>query len=385
MHVCFLSEHYHKNPSGPRKAAFHIAQELVAMGHEASLVSISPRSRNDRDWPGRNPARLRRYWWKIVPVRHGRHRFYARELAKVHRKRPIDVVLAMGLAPGYAALEFRGRHGVPFVLNPRSLMNDGPGSKFDRAVELIRACDAFAAPSESAACDWCRVLGYARDEKIFGILNGCVPGEFEGEAEPPQGLETGREPLLLSMAQLRKVKGHHLLVRALAEVKDLAWTTAIAGKGDFHEEIEREIAEAGLADRVRLVGEVHGPQWRWLYRNAAVFCMLPVYPESGANALVEAQAAGLPVVTTDQGSNPEIVLDGQTGLVIPLGSADKNHVDPAVPGVAAALRRLLTDRDLRVELGEAGRARAKELSWRRSAEKYLEAFSCARNRRGESQ
>lgn len=126
MHVCFLSEHFHKSPSGPRKACTKLAEAMLGLGHRVSLIGIAPKT-EDQPWTGSRPARLRKYSWKLVPVKIGRQRFYARELSALHKEEKIDVVLAMGLEAGAAALRFRAKHGVPFVLNPRSYLAEPIG------------------------------------------------------------------------------------------------------------------------------------------------------------------------------------------------------------------------------------------------------------------
>ncbi len=91
-------------------------------------------------------------------------------------------------------------------------------------------------------------------------------------------------------------------------------------------------------------------------RGFDVFAM-PSHEEGWGVAAAEASATGIPVVATRFGGIPEIVVDGQTGLLVPPS-------DPSA--LAAAIRRLAGDRDLRLALGQAGRARVESLfSWQR--------------------
>jgi glycosyltransferase involved in cell wall biosynthesis len=384
VHVAFLSEHYHKKPSGPRKAARAMAAALHGLGHESSLVGIAPRDA-DEILPGGGKALLRRYPWRLVPTKYGRPRFFARQLERIRRRRPIDAVIAMGLEPGAAALRFREQTGVPFVLNPRSFLINAPGTwKFERAQMLMRECDAFVALSESAADAWCKVLGYERDGKVFGILNGVDPGELEGKTSPPAGLDrrsasaatTGRSacatPLILCMAMLRVPKGQHVLLKALARTKDQPWQLVLAGDGPAHADLVALTERLGLTERVLFTGIVRGPEWRWLYRNAHVFALTPVYMEACGNALLEAQAAGLPIVTSDAGSVPEVV-SKESALIVSVGEIPFPDEAPILPRLEAALRQALTDADLRTRLSAAGRQRAAQLSWQSCVEGYLAA------------
>src|SRR5262249_50818241 len=161
---------------------------------------------------GSRPARLRHYSWKLVPVRVGRHRFYARELAALHKEEKIDAVLAMGLEAGKAALRVREKHGVPFVVNPRSYLAEPIGPpKYKLAKTLTEKCNALVTLSKSACIAWYSRFGASAGPNAFGVLNGCDPTEHEGEAEPlPQmNLQAG-VPLILSVGMLRRPKGHHV-------------------------------------------------------------------------------------------------------------------------------------------------------------------------------
>ena len=131
-----------------------LAEAMLLLGHRVSLIGIAPKT-EDQPWTGSRPARLRKYSWKLVPVKIGRPRFYARELATLHKEEKIDVVLAMGLEAGAAALRFRAKQGVPFVLNPRSYLAEPIGHpKYTLAKKLTEQANAFVALSNSACIAW---------------------------------------------------------------------------------------------------------------------------------------------------------------------------------------------------------------------------------------
>ncbi|MCB9892884.1 MAG: glycosyltransferase family 4 protein [Planctomycetes bacterium] len=374
MHVAFLSEHFHKDPGGPRKATRAMAAALAELGHAGSLIGIAPRDASEQ-LPGGGSAQLFRYPWRLVPTRYGRPRFYARELERLHTRRPIEVVIAMGLESGAAALRFRAQSGTPFVLNPRSFLANAPGTwKHDRARQLIRECDAFVALSGSAADAWCDALEYQRDQKVFGILNGVDSHQFDGPTEPPPGINGA--PLILCMAMLREPKGQHVLLKALARMTDLPWQLVLAGDGPARADLHALATRLGLLERVLFTGIVRDARWRWLYRNAQLFALTPVYMEACGNALLEAQAAGLPVVTTDAGSVPEVV-SPESALIVPVGHVPYPDEAPILPALEAALRRTLTNADLRARMAGAGINRAADLSWQRCVDGYLNAIDYA--------
>jgi glycosyltransferase involved in cell wall biosynthesis len=379
MHVVFASQHFHKNPGGPRKAALAMAAALDRLGHTSSVLGLSPRSGTE-PLPGGGTAHHRRYWWKLIPVRYGRSRFYARELERLHKQQPIDVVVAMGLTPAAAALRFREKTGVPFILNPRSFLKTGRADwKNEIARNLMQECDAFVAQSDNAADAWCEALDYPRDDKVVGVPNGIDVEQLNGDAEPPPGL-TGA-PIVLCTAMLRKVKGQHLLLKALARMTDVEWQLVLAGESPAREagtlgDLEKLTAELGLTDRVLFTGMVVGAPWRWLYRNAQVFALMPVYMEACPNSLLEALAAGLPIIVSDAGSMPEIV--GDAAQVVPVGPPPWKDETIILPALEAALRKLLGDADLRERLGKAAKERAAGMSWEHCVQSYLDALASRR-------
>lgn len=371
MHVVLLSEHFHKNPSGPRLAAVETALGLQRMGARVTVLSLSPRS-VDETVEGLGTVQLRRYNWKIIPVRWGRSRFLARLLHRVHKQNPVSAVLAMGVWAGAGARLFRARTGVPYVLNPRSSPTHKPGQwKYEFAREVADDCDAFVGLSESEVRNWVSHFHLERDARFSAVHNGFNPAVLDGDTEPLPGVPQG-VPLILCMGMLRKAKGQHRLMAALDKLEELPWFAVLAGGGPQTKQqwVHDHYAKMRLKERVLLPGMVTGARWRWLYHNAAIFCLTPVYPEAFGNAFLEAQAAGLPVITSDRGGHVEAVAEGETALIVPRGD---NMDDELVN----ALRRLLTDADLRKRMGEAGKKRAATFTWDKTAQGYKQAIEHA--------
>ncbi len=379
MHICFLSEHFHKSPSGPRKACLKLAEAMLLLGHRVSLIGIAPKT-EDQPWMGSRPARLRKYTWKLVPVNIGRPRFYARELAALHKKEKIDVVLAMGIAAGAAALRFRAKHGVPFVLNPRSYLGETIGHpKYKLAKKLTEQCNAFVALSNSACIAWYRRFGASVPQNAFGVLNGCDPREHEGEVEPlPEVKLQPGVPLLLSVGMLRRPKGHHVVLRALAELRSKPWQLVIAGEGPARAELERDIVRHGLVGRVHLPGIVEGQRLRWLYRNATFFVLFPLYFEVCGNAFLEAMAAGLPIVASEAGAVAEVVQlpFHPTGRLVRLRGLPDVDEDAVIGELVEALQAAL-EAVRQTPRAAASISRAEELTWASSAKGYLGACKWA--------
>lgn len=177
-----------------------------------------------------------------------------------------------------------------------------------------------------------------------------------------------RTILVLNVAALAPHKSQTTLLRAAALLRERApdlrlW---IAGEGPLRAALEAEHAALGLGERVRFLGfREDVPD---LLRAADLFCISSCLEGLGTSIL-DAMAAGLPVVATRVGGIPEAVTDGETGLLVPPG-------DPE--GLAQAIGALAVDGGRRAAMGEQARARVREFSADRTAERtravYEEAW-----------
>ncbi len=152
-------------------------------------------------------------------------------------------------------------------------------------------------------------------------------------------------------------KGATELVDAVAELRreGVSIELDFAGKEEFRGEeaaLRSHVRESGLTEFVRFHGVLDTPALRNLYERSHVF-VLPSRSEGLPMALLEAMAFGLPVVATRVGGIPDVIEDGESGLLI----------QPARAGeLTDALRRLTSDTRLRKRLGEQARARVQELA-----------------------
>jgi glycosyltransferase involved in cell wall biosynthesis len=162
--------------------------------------------------------------------------------------------------------------------------------------------------------------------------------------------------VIIQVSRYEPWKGHLLHLRALAELSATApWTCWMIGgpqnpqEVEHFREVERTALELGLTGRVRFLGE--RSDVARLLAGADIFCQPNQGPEPFGIVFVEALWAARPVVTTAMGGALEI-LDETCGLLVEPG-------DPAA--LARALERLIESRDLRLRMGDAGPARAREL------------------------
>ncbi len=154
-----------------------------------------------------------------------------------------------------------------------------------------------------------------------------------------------RVPVVTSVGRLAPQKDIGTLLRALATLDPTSYRAVLAGSGPDADAVAAEIERLGLVDSVELLGERDDvPR---VLASADVFVLSSIY-ECLPISVLEAMAAGLPVVATNVGGVPELVVDGQTGYVV-------ESRNPRA--LARALHELLADADLRRRFGQAGRAR----------------------------
>jgi alpha-maltose-1-phosphate synthase len=192
------------------------------------------------------------------------------------------------------------------------------------------------------------------------------------------------QPYVLFVGRITRQKGIIHLVRAIDEIDRSAQVLLCAGAPDTPEiaaEMEQAVAEV----------QARRPGVMWvqemvprdavveLYTHAAVFCCPSIYEPFGIINL-EAMACGTPVVASAVGGIPEVVVDGETGYLVPLDQQTESPFEPVDPArfshdLASAVNRLLADPALRERMGQAGRRRVEEhFTWsaiaRRTAELY---------------
>ncbi len=170
-------------------------------------------------------------------------------------------------------------------------------------------------------------------------LERFTPGDA-ARAREALGLGPGG-PVIGIVATLRSWKGHRYLLEALAAMADRGARLLVVGDGPQREPLERLARELGLADRVRFAGDQPDVA-PWL-QAMDLFC-LPSYANEGVpQALMQAMACGLPVISTPVGSIAEIVQDGDTGrLVKPEDAAALREAIESLLADAAARTRLAT-------------------------------------------
>jgi glycosyltransferase involved in cell wall biosynthesis len=182
----------------------------------------------------------------------------------------------------------------------------------------------------------------------------------------------GKEALVLTVGGLIERKGVHVLLDALARIRDTSsFTLAVCGDGPERARLESHARGLGLADRTRFVGRVTREKVADYFAACDVF-VLASSVEAAGNVLFEAMAAARPIVCTASGGPSEYVLNGETGFVVPVGNDEL---------LAQKIGHLLEHPDLADRLGAAGRQLAiKDFSYARMLDDITRVYSEALGR-----
>jgi glycosyltransferase involved in cell wall biosynthesis len=329
-------------PGGAELMILELAKELRARGHTVLPVGLS----NGTGWLG---ARFVAAGFEPASFELTRPLDLAavRALTSILRDFRADVVhsheFTMAIYGAAAAKRAHARHVIT--------MHGGLyyATAWRRRAALrwaMRRSAALVGVSDATASALQRNLGIARS-KLHVVPNGIplrtgVRARLRSELALAPG-----ELLIVSVGNLYAVKGHAVLIDALATLRDRAgWRLAIAGRGEEEPRLRAQAATASIGDRVHLLG--FRDDVADILAAGDVFTM-PSLSEGLPLALVEGMSFGLPVVVTGVGGVPEVVTDGVEGLIVP----------PSDPGaLATALAELLQNASRRQQMGAAARTRA---------------------------
>lgn len=218
--------------------------------------------------------------------------------------------------------------------------------------------DRVVAPSEVTAAELSRDYG---SDGVVVLPNGIrgTPAESEAEKDMP--------PSVLFVGRLRTRKAVAVLLESMSLLRAEGVETklVVVGSGEQEDLLRSRCRELLLEDRVEFMGNVERSELAGFYQRASVFCLPSTY-EGLPLAILEAMAAGLPVVSTGVSGTPEAVDDGETGLLVAPEDAE---------ALAQALGRLLGDSDLQMRMGQQARARFEQLfAIERVAARHFELF-----------
>jgi starch synthase len=287
-------------------------------------------------------------------------------------------------------------HGLPHIVTAHSLEPMRPwkaeqlgagGYALSSFCErtAVEAADAVIAVSSAMRADIQRAYPQVDPARIEVVYNGIDTDEYASDpgtdALERHGVAVG-VPTVLFVGRITRQKGIVHLLDAAVEIDTGAQLVFCAGAPD-EPEVDRATRERVERLRAQRSGVVWieemlpKPDVIQLLSHASVFTVPSIYEPLGIVNL-EAMACGVPVVASAVGGIPEVVVDGETGLLVPVAlGADGNPVDPArfAADFAAGVNELLADPARARSLGEAGRRRTvEEFSWSAVAQRTVALY-----------
>jgi alpha-maltose-1-phosphate synthase len=282
-------------------------------------------------------------------------------------------------------------YGIPFVITVHSLEplrpwkreQLGGGYDFSLWIEktALEMADAIIAVSSETKRDIERLFE-VNPNRVRVIHNGIDLEEYRKvdstDALKRHGINPDR-PYLLFVGRIARQKGIVYLVRAIQFMDPGLQIVLCAGAPDTPEiaiEMEKAIeqAKAKRSDIIWIEEMVDRSAVIELYSHAAVFCCPSIYEPFGIINL-EAMACGTAVVASAVGGIKEVVVDGETGFLVPLEQMKESPFEPIDPekfsrDLAGKINQLMKNRQLREKFGKAGRKRVEEkFSWSAIAQK----------------
>jgi glycosyltransferase involved in cell wall biosynthesis len=228
-----------------------------------------------------------------------------------------------------------------------------PGFYLNRNA-LRRADHVFA----NKSVDLLNLKRLLPDDRLSYVAPGIIPAEFSFDSRSRRELrglwKVGEEPVIFSAAMFRadvKTEGLVWVIRACGELsrRGLSFRLVIAGDGRKKEQL-RHLASQQAPGRVSFIGKIPREEMYRCYSAADVF-VFPGIRESLGMVYLEAQSCGLPVVAFRNAGVPEAVQDGKTAILVPMY---------AMEPFADAIRKLITDKNLRQQMGLAAKSYVRE-------------------------
>lgn len=233
--------------------------------------------------------------------------------------------------------------GVAVVLGSHRQLGDLlTPAQFWTQLQIFRMCDRVLCNSRAAAE---RLRKAGLPERQLEIIPNGLPERLFERSEPA----IPRRPGVVRVGMIARmndpVKNHSTFLRAAArmarEMPEVEFL--LVGDGPLRPGLEAMAAELGITDRVKFAGERHDIS---AILSSVDVSVLISSSESLSNVILESMAAGVPVVATNVGGNPELVKDGETGMLVPLGNEDR---------LVEVLLRLVQNGDLRLHCAQRAR------------------------------
>lgn len=379
MRILFLNYEYPPLGGGAGNAAFYLLREFAKINdleidlvtssadNEYYLEKVGERIRVHKLPIGKNQKNLHFQSQKDLLVYAWKACFFARKLFK---KNKYNLTHSFFTVPcGLLSLIFKITQKIPYVVSLRGADVPGYSERFSVVYKFIKPIikkiwkysSGVVANSQGLKN---LALKSKPDQEISVIYNGVDTDHFSPSADD---LHSQSEFIITTGAsRLTARKGLNYLLEALRQLKTKYpfLKLKIMGEGSDKSNLERLAEELRISDRVEFIGRIPREETAPYYREANLF-VLPSLNEGMSNAMLEALASGLPVVTTDTGGTRELVQEGINGFTVKMRDAED---------LAAKIEKIIKDKSLRLKMAQKSREISRKFSWKSVAEQYYEIY-----------
>jgi len=376
MKIGYYTTYLPPYPGGMEVVAFQLARYMVLRGHEVTVVTSSLSSKDS--YEQHNNMTILKYKANFTIASAP----FCFNMFLKPMKKEFDIIHAHLAAPtaALAGLRHAKLRNIPFIVGYSGDLDARFGTFIRRAGtlfynfflhhKLLSSADIIISPTKCYISN-SRFLGKYRD-KTIAISHGIVLEDFYvpySKAECREKLSLPIDTnLVLFLGQLSPHKGPDVLVRAMPEIIKRVPNveTVFVGTGPLRSELERLACRLRVDSYVRFVGYVDDSLKALFYHASDIF-VLPSTMTSESFGLVnlEAMACGLAIIASNIGGIPDVVKDGENGLLVP-------PKDPKA--LAETTVRLLQDERLRNRLSKNGKEKVRMHSWPRIAEETERAY-----------
>jgi glycosyltransferase involved in cell wall biosynthesis len=342
-----------------------LCRALARRGHDVHVFTTSVDGPSDSAVPHGTPVQIDGVNVWYFQSRNARRLYYAPELAANLRRQVGDFAVvhthAIYLWPLWSAARHAWRAGVPYVVSPRGMLEKelieqksqvwkAAAIGFIEKRTLERAAAIHVTSRREA--DEARAFGFDLPP-ICEIPNGVDRDGDTGAASAAVEKVVAAGPYALFLGRINWKKGLDRLLRALVHAPSTRLVLAGNDEENYRPVLERIAIAEGVADRIVFTGAVGGADKALLLKRARML-VLPSYSENFGNVVLEAMAAGRPVIVTPEVGVADLVRDANVGFV-----ADGDPVS-----LGSAMARLSSDRSLGDTLGARGQVLAStRYSW----------------------
>jgi len=391
MKIALFASAFHPSLGGVEEVTRQLAHALKRAGHEVIIVT--------QRWPRNLPAfeefeglKVHRFAfrvainssdtlarWRSIIMWRSTAELTRRAIVRLLRREAIEIV-NIHCVSSHATYARRAAHrlNLPIVVTMHGELTMDSQQVFQQNLsarammrETLGDAHALTGCSGQTVEEAQEFYGEPFGERARVIYSGIRLADFE---TPVATEKPHPRPYILGIGRHVEQKGFDVLLRAYARLHDESSGAAIpdlilAGDGELSGELKKLSRELGLQEQVFFPGRAARPQAVALFQNCEFF-VLPSRHEPMGIVNLEAMAAGKPVVASRVGGVPELVQDGENGLLV---APD----DPVA--LAQAMGRLVGDAALRQKLGECGAIRVRRFDWDALAAQYLESYAAAQN------